>query len=196
MENPTGEPNGEVLRLSFDRRLMLQFRGSVVTQDCSPIGNSTTRSALPRRQPSPNSNGRLCCIGGDGAQFAPPVSPSQAIDSRNRATVRVFAPALTERESGGSAALTRSMLMRQTGPVADSARMPCTRRAGGDRRARLQITSVGLLCGFGGDQLRASQGLLMRWRTFERLSAEHDAFVGNRWPGWHCVLASSSRDTD
>jgi hypothetical protein len=33
MENPTGESNGEVLRLDFGRRLMLQFRGSVVTSD-------------------------------------------------------------------------------------------------------------------------------------------------------------------
>jgi hypothetical protein len=33
MANPAGESNGEVLRLSFDRRLMLQFRGSVVTSD-------------------------------------------------------------------------------------------------------------------------------------------------------------------
>ena len=33
MENPAGESNAEVLRLDFDRRLMLQFRGSVVTSD-------------------------------------------------------------------------------------------------------------------------------------------------------------------
>jgi hypothetical protein len=33
MSNPTGESSGEVLRLDFDRRLMLQFRGSVVTSD-------------------------------------------------------------------------------------------------------------------------------------------------------------------
>ena len=33
MANPAGESNGEVLRLDFDRRLMLQFRGSVVTSD-------------------------------------------------------------------------------------------------------------------------------------------------------------------
>jgi hypothetical protein len=30
MENPMGESSGEVLRLDFDRRLMLQFRGSGV----------------------------------------------------------------------------------------------------------------------------------------------------------------------
>jgi DNA-binding NtrC family response regulator len=52
-------------------------------------------------------NLRLCCIGGDRAQFAPPVSPSQAVDSSNRAKARDSAPArraaLTERETGGSA---------------------------------------------------------------------------------------------
>jgi hypothetical protein len=29
--DPTGESNGEALRLDFDRRLMLGFRGSVIT---------------------------------------------------------------------------------------------------------------------------------------------------------------------
>ena len=33
MTNPTGESNDAVLRLDFDRRLMLQFCGSVVTSD-------------------------------------------------------------------------------------------------------------------------------------------------------------------
>jgi hypothetical protein len=33
MVNQAGESNAEVLRLDFDRRLMLQFRGSVVTSD-------------------------------------------------------------------------------------------------------------------------------------------------------------------
>jgi hypothetical protein len=33
MTNPTGESTGEALRLDFDRRLMLQFRGSVVTSN-------------------------------------------------------------------------------------------------------------------------------------------------------------------
>jgi hypothetical protein len=33
MANPAGESNDEVFKLDFDRRLMLQFRGSVVTSD-------------------------------------------------------------------------------------------------------------------------------------------------------------------
>ena len=33
MANPVGELNGKALRLDFERRLILQFRGSVVTSD-------------------------------------------------------------------------------------------------------------------------------------------------------------------
>ncbi|MGC2032908.1 MAG: IS1380 family transposase [Steroidobacteraceae bacterium] len=33
MADPTGESKGEALRLNFDRRLLLQFRGSVITSD-------------------------------------------------------------------------------------------------------------------------------------------------------------------
>jgi hypothetical protein len=33
MVNPIGEAGSEALRLDFDRRLMLQFRGSVITSD-------------------------------------------------------------------------------------------------------------------------------------------------------------------
>jgi Transposase DDE domain group 1 len=33
MTNPSGESSGEVVSLDFDRRLMVQFRGSVVTSD-------------------------------------------------------------------------------------------------------------------------------------------------------------------
>jgi hypothetical protein len=33
MANPAGEAESGALRLDFDRRLMLQFRGSVVTSD-------------------------------------------------------------------------------------------------------------------------------------------------------------------
>jgi hypothetical protein len=33
MADPTGEADGGALRLDFDRRLMLQFRGSVIASD-------------------------------------------------------------------------------------------------------------------------------------------------------------------
>ena len=33
MANPKGESESDAVRLDFDRRLMLQFRGSVVTSD-------------------------------------------------------------------------------------------------------------------------------------------------------------------
>jgi hypothetical protein len=33
MANPAGESNDGALRLDFDSRLMLQFRGSIVTSD-------------------------------------------------------------------------------------------------------------------------------------------------------------------
>src|SRR5712691_11397555 len=34
MADPTGESRGGALRLDFDRRLILQFRGSAITSDC------------------------------------------------------------------------------------------------------------------------------------------------------------------
>ena len=37
MTNPAGELTGEIIRLNFDRRLMLQFSGSVVTSDAGLI---------------------------------------------------------------------------------------------------------------------------------------------------------------
>jgi hypothetical protein len=39
LENPTGESSGEVLRRDFDRRLMFQFRSSVVTSDAGLLAN-------------------------------------------------------------------------------------------------------------------------------------------------------------
>lgn len=37
MTNPTGETENGALRLDFDRRIMVQFRGSVVTSDAGRL---------------------------------------------------------------------------------------------------------------------------------------------------------------
>jgi hypothetical protein len=44
MANPAGESKDEALKLDFDRRVMLQFRGSVVTSDAGLLAyrDSTT----------------------------------------------------------------------------------------------------------------------------------------------------------
>ena len=46
MTKPTGEAESDAVRLNFDRRMILQFRGSVVTSDSGLLADRQGCSTL------------------------------------------------------------------------------------------------------------------------------------------------------
>jgi hypothetical protein len=71
MANPAGESKDEALKLDFDRRVMLQFRGSVVTSDAGLLAYRELDLSESRRlcRNSVRHLANASCIAKDGRRF-------------------------------------------------------------------------------------------------------------------------------
>src|SRR4051794_4388175 len=117
MADPTGESKTEVLRLDFDRRLMLQFRGSTITSDAGLLAYRELDDALHLTDTAANTladartgkNGRHRLSGllrqavfGRLAGYEVDFPPwSGGVRSERHAAARMVIPSMLARASAG-----------------------------------------------------------------------------------------------